>query len=81
MKSFLGDFENMILRLEDIIHGRDFQLITYRHYLSDGKDYLVGTCKYIDGNLLSLDGETYSLKDPILKYEITNEDKLTVWVE
>ena len=79
MNALWGEKE-MILRLEDIVHGYDFQLITFKIYLPEGGDLTVGHCKYINGELISLDGDECSLKMPILKYKI-DENKLTVWRE
>lgn len=70
----------MILKLEDIVRGYDFSYISYRTYLPDGTDCFIGCCKYINDELISLDGDTYSLKDQILKYEI-DDNELTVWVK
>ena len=78
MKDFFGE-KDMILRLEDIVRGYDFKLIKYKIFLPQGGDLTVGECKYENGELISLDGDIYSLKDPILKYEIHKDGTLTVW--
>lgn len=75
----LGE-EEMILRLKDIVQNYDYNYIAYRAFLSDGTDIFIGACKYINGELISLDGDTYSLDDPILKYDIDGNE-LEVWVD
>lgn len=71
----------MVLRLEDIVHGYDFERIEYRMFLKDGSDTVVGNCKYVNGELISLDGDSYSLKDRVLKYEIKKNGLLVIWCE
>lgn len=48
-------------------------------------DFFAGICQYENGELLSLDGDNYSLDDEIYKYgegtAVTGEKMLTVWYE
>jgi len=64
--------------------------ITYRTIItSDGTDVLAGFCRYENGELISEDGDNYSLEDEIIKYEMkldnsingTMQMHLTVWYE
>lgn len=57
-------------------------LITYRanvRFANGEEDTLIGHCDYINGKLLSLDGDTYDLDD-IVDYWILDENGLTVWI-
>ena len=77
--SVFWDVEDVVLRLEDIVRGYDFNIF-YRMFLPTGEDFFAGHCKYENGELISLDGDTYSLKDRILKYKI-DDNNLIVWVD
>lgn len=60
-------------------------LIEYRTKLN-GEDIFAGECKYTnDGKLLSIDGDSYSLDDEIIHYEISelpyDQQIITVWYE
>lgn len=64
--------------------NRDFNKIEYRtirYLFGRDIDILHGFCKYINGELISLDGDYYSLNDVIVKYEIYRDDWLVVWYE
>ena len=75
------------LTLEDILKKEKIEeaYITYRFFFK-GSDELFGICEYKRGKLKSLDGDSYSLSDEIIKYEIDNKtfgNKLTnliVWI-
>ena len=72
-------------------NGTDVYIpITYRTIIaSDGTDVLAGFCRYENGELISEDGDNYSLEDEIIKYEMkldnningTMQMHLTVWYE
>lgn len=73
------------MTLGDVIKNVNPQgslLIEYRTIV-EGIDFFAGICRYEDGNLLSLDGDNYSLDDEIYKYgegtAVTGEKMLTVW--
>ena len=74
------------MRLKDVLNefcNRDFQVIEYRSVRSidsDDVDYLIGFCKYINCGLVSVDGDSYSLNDPVAKYELYRDDWLVVWI-
>lgn len=43
-------------------------------------DLLFGYCKWDGKNLVSLDGDTYSVEDEISRYEYEADGTLTYWV-
>lgn len=68
--------------------NRNFELISCRAVIDlpegDSVDIFTGVCKYINEpfpQLISLDGDIYSMNDRIAKYEIEDDDELTVWYE
>lgn len=75
-------FEEIFTKL-----NRNFELVICRAIIDlpgdDPVDIYIGQCKYIDKpfpQLISLDGDTYSMTDRITKYEIEDDD-LIVWYE
>ena len=74
------------MRLKDVLNefcNRDFPVIEYRSVRSidsDDVDYVIGFCKYINCGLVSIDGDSYSLNDPVVKYELFRDDWLIVWI-
>lgn len=44
------------------------------------EDLLLGYCKWDGEKLISLDGDSYSIEDEILKYEYENDGSLTYWI-
>lgn len=69
-----------IMILKDVLN-KPYEYITYRTIINiDGvpSDEFIGCCKYDGKNLISLDGDTYSLEDEIEKYKI-RDDELIVW--
>ena len=59
-------------------------LIEFRTKLPNGEDIFAGECKYTkDGGLLAMDGDSYSLEDEIVHYEIAelpyDQQIITVW--
>ena len=69
----------MRLYLEDIVRGYDYPKIECREILPSGEDIFVGVCKYINGELISVDNDTYSLKQVVEKYNINEDGSLTIW--
>lgn len=52
----------------------------YRTWIDNETDILFGYCKYINGELISEDGDIYSLDDEIEAYEYCEDiDELVVW--
>ena len=50
----------------------------------DDIDILAGACQWNNQTLISLDHDSYSLDDPITRYEVNNDPikpVLTVWYE
>ena len=49
------------------------------------EDMLMGYCRYENGNLTSLDGDSYCLDDEIIRHEMSKDDSdneyLVVWIE
>lgn len=61
------------MTLYDIVKGKDFPEIEVRLYEPDGTDGLFGFCSYINGELISLDGDSYSLDEEIDKWIVIND--------
>lgn len=70
------------MTLSDILKNfksKDFDVIEYRSKIKEG-DILVGMASYKNKMLISLDGDTYCLRDEIEKYELYKDNWLVVWV-
>lgn len=64
--------------------NRDFTIIEYRVIISidsDDVDGIAGFCSYLNNELITLDNDTYSLDDEIVKHELYKDDWLVVWYE
>lgn len=74
------------MTLREVLESIDFteiNLIEYRTIISidsDDVDVLAGFCRYEDEQLISEDGDIYSLDDEIRKYMV-EDGVLTVWYE
>lgn len=73
------------MKLKDILqeYNRDFSVIEYRAIISidsDDVDGLLGFCCYKNGEVITLDNDTYSEDDKIIKHELYKDDWLVVWV-
>lgn len=73
------------MKLKDILqdYNQDFAVIEYRNVISidsDDVDALEGFCCYKNNELITLDGDTYSEDDEIIKHELYKSDWLVVWV-
>ena len=65
---------------------KDVIPIMYRTYSPDGEDILAGYCRWERGEVISEDGDTYSLNDEIIKADTwrhvdTDIAWLVVWYE
>lgn len=75
--------------LREILNGTNNINIMYRTNspIPEEEDMLFGYCKYENGKLISIDGDSYSLDDMISKYEFVESDEhknsidLIVWIE
>ena len=61
------------MTLYDVVKGKDFSEIEVRLYGLDGEDDLFGFCSYVNGELKSLDGDSYSLDEEVDKWVIIND--------
>lgn len=62
---------------------RDFEVIEFRHVISidsDDVDVLYGFCSYHNGELISLDNDSYSIEDKIKKYILYKDNWLVIWI-
>lgn len=60
------------MKLKDIVTGRNYKRIEYRIILPQkygGGSIFTGAARYMNGNLTSLDYDSYSLDDDVMKYE------------
>lgn len=70
--------------LKDIVQNHTYDFIEVREYININgsyKDVLVGFCAYINGELKSLDNDTYYLSDSVLKSLENKDGSLTIWLE
>lgn len=72
------------MKLREIVEGNEYPNIEVRVYDPTGMDILMGFCSYTNGELKSLDGDSYSLDTKISEYGIINDTlvvvKHTFWV-
>lgn len=66
------------MKLREILRD-DITYIEYRTYLPSGEDVFMGMCEYKDGQLISLDWDSYSLDDEISSYK-WDKYGLIVWI-
>lgn len=61
------------MKFKEILEGKEYKLIECRLLLDEeyNSDILFGYCQYVNGRLISLDGDTYSLDGEIDSYEVT----------
>ena len=70
------------MRLRDILPDYSIEDIGVRTNDPWGGDMLFGYCHWTGTELISGDGDNYSLDDEIVKYEFDEEKKeLTYWIE
>lgn len=55
--------------------------IEYRTYDPSGEDMLTGVCRWTGSELISIDGDNYSVEDYISKHRWNNPNSLTIWYE
>lgn len=61
------------MKLKDILKGKNYKYIEYYVILPQtlgGEIVFSGLCRYMNGELISLDGDTYSLEDELIRYEV-----------
>lgn len=62
------------MTIGDLIKYKDYDYVSYRLELSDGKDEFVGCFASKNGEIISLDGDTiYDKNDEILRFEEWNK--------
>ena len=69
------------MTLRNVLGGKEYKRIEYNievpKIIGEGTVFF-GSCSYVDGNLKSLDGDTYSLDDEIISYrEIAGSHTVT----
>lgn len=75
------------MTLNDVLkrfNYRDFETIEYRAIISidsNDVDTLFGFAAFKDGELISVDNDTYSLSDEIVEFRLRKPSWLTVWVD
>ena len=68
------------MKLKDILSNSPIDKIEVRTNDPFGDDMLFGFCRWTGTELVSLDGDNYSIEDEITKYEF-EEYGLTYWIE
>ena len=72
----------------DLIKNKDYDYISWRTFLPDyldNEDCFIGACKSVKGELIPLDGDSYSDQEELLDYEEWSKEGikngLSVWIE
>lgn len=68
------------MKLKDILSNSPIDKIEVRTNDPFGDDMLFGFCRWTGTELVSLDGDNYSIEDEITKYKF-DEYGLTYWIE
>ena len=67
------------MKLKDLLKDYPINIMYRTHYKE--KDMLAGYCFWTGTELVSLDGDDYSVDDEISGYEWNGADDLTIWYE
>ena len=68
-----------MLTIGDLIKNKDYDFISYRVTPPEGRleeDIFFGVCKSQNGQLISLDGDTYCESEEVLRWEEWSTDKV-----
>ena len=57
------------MTIGDLIKNKDYDYVSYRLILPDGNDTFAGCFASKGGEIISLDGDTYSNNEEVLNYE------------
>lgn len=57
------------MTIGDLIKNKDYDYISYRLMLPDGGNIFAGCFASKDGEIISLDGDTYSKDEEVLRYK------------
>lgn len=69
------------MKLKDILPNH-YVNIQVRTYDPDGEDMMFGYCHWTGTELISGDGDSYSIEEEVSKYEFDEDGKkLTYWFE
>ena len=66
------------MKLRDIVEGKEYPKIQVRIYDINGEDELFGYCSYTNGELKSLDGDSYSLSMEVNEYGEFDDELIIV---
>lgn len=58
-----------MLTIKDLIKDKDYDFISLRLAVTEADDIFFGTAKSENGELIALDGDTYSEDTKVLEYE------------
>lgn len=68
------------MKLKDLLSNKIIT-IEVRTFDPNGDDMLFGYCRWNGKELVSLDGDTYSVEDEVCKFKFDNPSELTYWFE
>ena len=71
-ESRIIDVSGQNVTVRDIVQDDDYDGIEWRITTPEGwdePDMLFGACKFINGELITLDGDTYSLDETVVRYQ------------
>ena len=68
------------MKLKDLLKNTAID-IEYRTYDPFGEDVLAGYCRWTGSELVSVDGDNYSIDDYISKHRWNSSNNLTIWYE
>lgn len=57
------------MTIGDLIKNKDYDYVSYRMTIPSGSDIFAGCFASKDGEIISLDGDSYSKNEEVLSYE------------
>lgn len=60
------------MTIGDLIKNKDYDYVSYRLTIRDGRDIFAGCFASKDGEIVPLDGDSYSKDEEVLSYEEWN---------